>query len=130
MNSSNFRVRRATLDDISQLAALFDTPKDVDQLRQLLVAHRRTSPRDPTLPVWDVETRAEVYAPPRGDIVLSLAFSQDGRRLASGSVDQFARVSDTASGKEISRLKHDRSVLSVAFSEDGRVRDRRPRQQV
>ena len=53
--------------------------------------------------------------------VRSVAFSPDGRWLASGSGDQTVRVWDAQSGQEIRRLEgHTGAVWSVAFSPDGR----------
>jgi WD40 repeat protein len=50
-----------------------------------------------------------------------VAFSPDGRRLASASHDNTVRVWDTASGQEVLTLHgHGQEVQSVAFSPDGR----------
>jgi WD40 repeat protein len=49
-----------------------------------------------------------------------VAFSPDGQRIVTGSVDQTAKVWDSASGKELLTLKgHGSVVRSVAFSPDG-----------
>jgi WD40 repeat protein/serine/threonine protein kinase len=50
----------------------------------------------------------------------SVAFSRDGKRLASASLDYSVRVYDAATGKEIFTLPgHTDAVRCVAFSQDG-----------
>ncbi|MCC2276014.1 trypsin-like peptidase domain-containing protein [Streptomyces sp. ET3-23] len=54
--------------------------------------------------------------------VLSVAFSPDGRTLATGSIDRTVRLWDVASGKPLATLKgHTGMVRSVAFSPFGRT---------
>jgi WD40 repeat protein len=53
--------------------------------------------------------------------VYSVAFSHDGRRLASASSDQTVKIWDPASGNCLQTLEgHSNMVNSVAFSHDGR----------
>ncbi|MCP4104854.1 MAG: WD40 repeat domain-containing protein [Desulfobacteraceae bacterium] len=54
--------------------------------------------------------------------VNAVAFSPDGKTLASGADDNTVRLWDVASGKEIRRLEgHRKRVVSVAFSPDGKT---------
>jgi WD40 repeat protein len=55
------------------------------------------------------------------DSVLSIAFSANGKRLASGGADTEVRVWDSASGALLKTLTgHTRAVSAVSFSDDGR----------
>jgi len=53
--------------------------------------------------------------------VLAVAYSSDGRRIASGALDNTARLWDAESGTEVRCLRgHERGVRGVAFSPHGR----------
>src|SRR5262249_13986969 len=55
------------------------------------------------------------------DIVESVAFSPDGKFLASSSADKSVRLWNPADGKEVKNLgAHKESVYCVAFSPDGK----------
>ena len=55
--------------------------------------------------------------------MLSLAFSPDGRTLASGSADRMVKLWDVETGQQkgSSMLGHAEAVVAVAFSPDGRM---------
>ena len=56
------------------------------------------------------------------DGVKSVAFSPDGKTLASGSSDQTIKIWDLTSGRELRTLVgHSENVTSVAFSPDGKI---------
>jgi WD40 repeat protein/serine/threonine protein kinase len=76
---------------------------------------------DQTAKVWDATGTGEVLTlEGHSAAVTSVAFSPDGRLVASGSFDRTARVWDGRTGREISRLSgHQAAVRAVAFLPDG-----------
>src|SRR5262249_2581599 len=56
------------------------------------------------------------------DVVYEVAFSPDGKLLASGGYDRLVKLWEVASGKELRTLKdHSDTVYSLAFSPDGKL---------
>jgi WD40 repeat protein len=76
--------------------------------------------RDDTVRVWEVDPRATLPVL-RGHThdVYPVAFSPDGRWIASGSYDKSVRLWDAATGEPCATLPHPGWVLSLAFSPDG-----------
>lgn len=83
--------------------------------------HVASASLDKTVRLWDVMTGAELRCLRASDFVRSMAFSSDGRRLATGS-DRTSVVQlwDVIAGMEIRRFdRHQSSAKQVAFSPDG-----------
>jgi WD40 repeat protein len=76
---------------------------------------------DKVVSIFDAATRKEVLRfAGHTDRVSALAFSPDGKLLASGSLDKSVRLWDVAIGREIRVLRIEVGIDSVAFSADGR----------
>lgn len=73
--------------------------------------------------LWDTGTGAEVRVLAGHERnVSTVAFSADGKLLASGSADQMVKLWDVAGGSLVRTLAgHTQPVLCVAFSTDGKV---------
>jgi len=75
--------------------------------------------RDNTARVWDTSTGEEISRMTHDSGVSSVAFSPDGKQVASGG-DNTARVWEADTGKEIARMTHNSFVYFVSFSPDGK----------
>ena len=72
--------------------------------------------------IWDVEKRAEVRTiNGHTDCIYAVAFSPDGKSIATSSYDKLIKLWDVATGKEIRTLKdHIDAVYALAFTPDGK----------
>lgn len=84
-----------------------------------------TASQDKSARVWDLsdgKTKFELKG--YTDIVHSIAFSPDGKTIATGGAgaDKSVKLWNAADGKELKNLgAHDGSVYTVAFSPDGKL---------
>ena len=67
-----------------------------------------------------VQTSLEERSWQHAYIVESVAFSPEGEKVLTGSMDKTAVLRDAATGRTLQTWKHDAGVNSVAFSPDGK----------
>jgi hypothetical protein len=71
---------------------------------------------------WPVSLHQETPAPKHDDVIQDVAFSKDGKLLATASYDRLVKLYDVKEQKELKTLKdHSDSVYGVCFSPDGKL---------
>ena len=93
-------------------------PDPVLSIKNLVVEFKT----DDGIVLWDVllrEKRCKLTG--HAGHILSLAFSSDGKTLASGAMDKTVRVWNLATLKDEKRFVHDQPVSSVVFAPDGKT---------
>lgn len=71
--------------------------------------------------VWDTQTWKPLpFNVKHAGLVQSIAFSPNGKMLATASTDKTAKLCDATTGADLHTLTHPDGVASVAFSPDGK----------
>jgi WD40 repeat protein len=115
-----------------ELAAAAISNLDVDPERSILLASQAVSTTYSINKTWTAEaedalrrallaSRVELTLRGHTDLVASVAFSPDGKRLATASDDGMAKVWDAATGRELLTISTNaiRGHHGMAFSPDG-----------
>lgn len=112
-----------SLPDLGQVTGLEFAPKD----RLLAIATCRNLNSygmmfDGEVTLFDLAKRSmERVLPRHAVLVRGMAFSPDGRRLATASLDGIVKIWDTASGRELASYPGQKRItLALAFSRDGK----------
>jgi WD40 repeat protein len=83
-------------------------------------ARLATADLDGTIRLWDMAARAPLAAiKAHDDLIYRIAFSPDGRTIASASQDSRVRLRDAQTLKELASWRHGDAVYGLAFSPDG-----------
>ena|SRR6185437_5889550 len=70
---------------------------------------------------WDIASRDLILKAPHGGTVPCVAWSPDGRMIASGTSGGGIHLIDATTGRELGKAQgHSDEVRSVSFSPDGR----------
>ncbi len=76
---------------------------------------------DKTIKIWDIATKKQIaLLQGHTNIINSVAYSRDGKYIASGSFDKTIRIWNAGTKQQIALIPQEDSVLSVAYSPDGK----------
>ena len=126
------QTRNVTLanNDLSQAKKMFELPGGVDAKEFFEAGNRPPGEHQPEIKPATARailecTEAQIKelrkATAATEEVFSVAFSPDGKTLASGGADYAVKLWDVVTGKKIRTLwGHNEEVFSVAFSPDGK----------
>jgi WD40 repeat protein len=78
-----------------------------------------TASRDPSVRIWDVESRELLFSLDHSDFVYEVDWSPDGRMIASACKDGMVRVWDTESGELVEAFTYTGPVDALDWSPDG-----------
>ncbi len=109
----------ATLKDRSSGAPVALSP-DGKMLAVVTLGQSASKELEYYIELWDINTRQLAFTlKGHSGSITSVAFSPDGRTLATGSYDATVKLWDTRTGQEMASLKGDLSIVSfVEFSRD------------
>ncbi len=101
------------------VAALSGAPQSL--LAQQPAAEKKDKPADKGAPAKTADRlKVRMTFEGHGTGVYALAFSPDGKLLASGSDDGSIKIWNTTTGKEVKTLAAHQEVVSLSFSPDGK----------
>jgi len=113
------RIRRRLTGFVDRVVALSYSPFGLR-----LAAGGGAPTEDGEVRVFDVATGAQLadIKPSHSDTVFGVAFSPDGRLLATAGADKFVKVFEVPSGKFVKAFEgHTGHVLDVGWSADGKL---------
>ena len=89
--------------------------------RELATGSANARNAEHTVKLWDIETGQNLTTlQEHTDSVTTIAYSRDGRILASGSKDKTVKLWDVSTGENIATLQgHEKRIFSIALSPDG-----------
>jgi WD40 repeat protein len=94
--------------------------KFVDEVKIAIQRIESTGSTDGYVRLWKSETGKLIWESSHGSEINNLAFSKDGKFVASAGEDGIASIWDTETGKRLRNLAgHKLEIMGIAFSPDG-----------